>query len=416
MSEGVNVQSPRVGYLISQYPAFSHTFILREVLGLRALGMEIQVASINAPDRPDEHLTEDELNEKIRTFFVKSVGAKGALFALFWLMLRAPGAVLGGLLSALRLAGSDVRNIPMQIAYWAEALVLWRWAMRQQLDHLHVHFATPAAMVGLLFSRMSGIPYSITVHGPDEFYDIGKYRLREKFEAASFLICISDYARSQVMRVLPYKHWSKIQVCRLGVFPEQFPCREPIVVDADTPLHLLCVGRLCEAKGQAVLIQAVDEMVRRGQDCRLTLVGGGELRAEFEALVAALQLQSRVTFTGPLNQDQVREHFAKADAFVLASFAEGVPIVLMEAMALGIPVLSTRITGIPELIVDGVNGVLVPAGSISALADALIAHVNLPPAAQMARISLARRQLEQNYNLNINIALLRDLLVQHAIR
>lgn len=407
-------QAPKIGYLISQYPAFSHTFILREVLGLRALGTEIHVASINAPDRPDEHLTEDELSERVQTFFIKSVGATGALLALLWLILRAPRAVLGGLLSALRLAGSDVRSLPMQIAYWAEALILWRWAVCRKLDHLHVHFATPAAMVGLLFSRMSGIPYSITVHGPDEFYDISKYRLREKFEAASLLICISDYARSQVMRVLPYKHWHKIKVCRLGVFPEQFPCRVPVIVADAQPLKLLCVGRLCEAKGQAVLIQAVDELVRRGQDCRLTLVGGGELRVELEALVAALQLQSRVTFTGPLNQDQVREHFAMADAFVLASFAEGVPIVLMEAMALGIPVFSTRITGIPELIEDGVNGTLVAAGSIAALADALMAHVRLPPEEQRARIVLARSQLEQSYNLNTNIALLRDLLMQHV--
>ncbi|MEK6787570.1 MAG: glycosyltransferase [Pseudomonadota bacterium] len=378
--------------------------------------MDIQVASINAPDRPDDRLTHDELVEKNRTFFVKQVGAKGALIALLWLMLRSPGAVLSGLLSALRLAGSDVRSMPLQIAYWAEALILWHWAELEKLDHLHVHFATPAAMVGLLFSQMSGIPYSITVHGPDEFYDISKYRLLEKFEAASFLICISDFARSQVMRVLPYKHWGKIHVCRLGVFPEQFPCREPMIVGTGRPLNLLCVGRLCEAKGQAVLIQAVDDLVRRGLDCQLTLVGGGELRAELEELVAARQLQSRVVFTGPLNQDQVREHFAQADAFVLASFAEGVPIVLMEAMALGIPVFSTRITGIPELITDGVNGTLVPAGSISALADALLAQVELPAEVQVSRVMLARRQLEQRYNLSINIALLRDLLTQHANR
>ena len=407
---------PKLGYLISQYPAFSHTFILREVLGLRALNLDIQVASINSPDRPDEHLIADELSERKRTFYVKSAGASVALLALFGFLRREPGAVLRGLLLALRLAGSDIRCLPLQIAYWAEALILWRWAVRQQLGHLHVHFATPASMVALLFSRMSGIPYSITVHGPDEFYDIGKYRLREKFEAARFLICISDFARSQVMRVLPYRHWSKIQVCRLGVFPEQFPCREPVIVDAARPLKLLCVGRLCEAKGQAVLIHAVAEMRQRGQDCSLTLVGGGELRTELEALVTDLGLTSHVTFTGALNQDQVRKHFAQADAFVLASFAEGVPIVLMEAMALGIPVFSTRITGIPELITEGGTGTLVPAGSVSALADALVAHANLPAAEQIARMALARRQLEQNYNLNINIAQLRDVFLGRMAR
>lgn len=407
-------QERRLGYLVSQYPAFSHTFILREVLGLRALGADIHVASINAPDRPDSGLTQDELRERQRTFFVKPAGLAGTLRALLALLPVAPGRVLGGLVAALRLGGLALREQPRQVAYWIEAVMLWHWARRERLDHLHVHFATPAAMVGLLFSRMSGIPYSITVHGPDEFYNIDKYRLREKFEAASLLVCISDYARSQVMRVLPYAHWHKIRVCRLGVFPADFPCRPRALPVSGQAAQLLCVGRLCEAKGQALLIQAMALLRARGVDCRLTLVGGGELRAECERLVTELDLSGVVAFTGPLNQDRVREHFVAADLFVLASFAEGVPIVLMEAMALGIPVLSTRITGIPELISDGGNGVLVPAGSVEALADAIAARLALTPEEHAAQLAAARTQIERRYNLDANIATLRALFSERA--
>lgn len=404
----------KLGYLVSQYPAVSHTFILREVIGLRALGQDIAVASINAPDRRDDKLTADELREKQQVFCVKQSNPVAALGLALWCLLSSPLSAFGSLYYSLKLAGRDLASWPLYLAYWVEAVLLQRWARQQQISHLHVHFATPAATVALIFSRLCGLPFSITIHGPDEFYDVSKYRLKEKFEAASFLICISDFARSQVMRVLSYQHWQKIEVCRLGVFPAQFPLQQKPAADAATGLRILCVGRLCEAKGQAVLIQAVHALIQQGQRCQLTLIGGGELRGEFEQLVVELGLSGQVHFTGPLNQDQVRRHFAEADVFVLASFAEGVPIVLMESMALGIPVIATQITGIPELIEGGQCGVLVAAGSQQQLTQALQQHVQTSAEAIAVQIERARARIEADYNLDINVPQLHRLFQQRV--
>lgn len=396
----------RLAYLVSQYPAISHTFILREVLGLRARGFAIRVASVNPPDRPPEKLTAEERQEADASWYLKPQGAVGALKALCLTALRRPSALAAGLWFALRLGGTDVKKLGYQLAYWVEAVMLGDWMRRAGLSHLHVHFATPAAMVGLIASKIFPIGFSFTVHGPDEFYDAPGYRLAEKIEGSGFVVCISHYARSQLMKLSPVAHWNKFEVCRLGVDPSRFAPRAGR--SAGVVFELLCVGRLVPAKGQHILLDALALLLARGRRVHLTLVGQGPDRPSLEAQTARLGLESAVGFAGAVNQDEVFGYYAAADAFVLPSFAEGLPVVLMEAMALGVPCITTHITGVPELIRDGIEGLLVAPSDVEGLAAA-IERLMDDPALRSRLTEAGRAKVLAEYELDGSIARLADV-------
>jgi len=396
----------RLAYLVSQYPAVSHTFILREVRRLRELGFEIHVASINEPDRPVDGLTAEEREEAGATYYVKRAGAGGAARAHIGMLTSSPGRYLRGLGAALALGGTDVKRLAYFLFYFVEAVMLGEWMRGRGLSHLHVHFATPASTVGLIASRMFPITLSITVHGPDEFYDAPGYRLPEKIAGSAFICCIGTYARSQLMKLSPYAQWDKFEVSPLGVDPAVFaprPFRE-----AASPFEVICVGRLVPAKGQHILVAAIERLVGDGRLVRLRFVGDGPDRAALERDVAGRGLTAHVVFEGAVNQDRIRSLYAAADVFALASFAEGIPVVLMEAMAMEIPCVSTFITGIPELIRPGVDGLLVPPSDDVALAEALAALMDDP--ALRRRLGAAGRQrVVDKYDLHRNTERLAEI-------
>jgi glycosyltransferase involved in cell wall biosynthesis len=347
----------RLAYLVSRYPAISHTFILREVRSLRALGFEIETASINDADRSLDNLTAEEREEVASTYYVKQHGATGAAKAHFITLATRPFAYLRGLLFALKLGGLDLKGILFGVLYFIEAVMIGSWMKSKGLSHLHVHFATPASTVGLIATRIFPFTMSITVHGPDEFYNVSSYRLAEKIHGSKFICCIGSYARSQLMKLSPVEEWTKFEVSPLGVDPSAFKPR-PVHANGDS-FEVICVGRLVPAKGQHTLIEAIDRLVREGRNIRLTLVGDGPDRASLEQDADRRAMNGHIVFEGAVNQDRIRDLYARADAFALASFAEGIPVVLMEAMAMEIPCVTTFITGIPELIRDGVDGLLV---------------------------------------------------------
>lgn len=385
----------KIAYLISQYPAVSHTFILREILELRRLGFTIRPASINAPDRPAGQLTAIEQEEAKATWCVKAQGIKGALLALVGTLFSQPKGLWRGLLAAVRLGHLDIRKTAKNLAYFVEAAMLGRWMHKEQLRHVHVHFATPAAMVGLLTKRIFGVGFSFTVHGPDEFYDAPGYNLAEKLEDADFVICISHYAKSQIMKLSPVSHWGKYEISRLGVDPKRFAPKAPRPVGET--FELLCVGRLTPAKGQAILLDALALLVAAGRKVHLTFVGNGPDRASLEN--QAKDLSGFVTFAGAVNQDSILDYYAHADAFVLPSFAEGLPVVLMEAMAMELPCVTTHITGVPELILNGVNGCLTAPSDVEGLAKAIEFLMDNPE--QSKHIAQAGRvKVLSDYNLS----------------
>jgi glycosyltransferase involved in cell wall biosynthesis len=389
----------RMAYLVSRYPAISHTFILREVLQLRRRGFDIEVASINAPDSAEQDMGVEERSEAGRTYYVKRHGILGAIAAHLHGLCQ-PAAWLRGLRFALGLGGWDLRRKAYGLFYFTEALMLARWMDSRDMKHLHVHFASAAANVALVLKQFAPVGLSLTVHGPDEFYDAPGQWLPEKIAAADFIVCIGAYARSQLMHLSPASQWHKFEICPLGVDPERYvPARRPATV---RPFTILCVGRLTPAKGQRILIEACRQLHQSGRQLRLVLVGSGPDEDQLKSAVAANGLEHLVRFTGALNQTEVRAWYAEADAFALASFAEGIPVVLMEAMASGIPCVSTRITGIPELIRDGEDGLLVTPSDSDELAAALARLMDDAPLRHYLGRS-GRARVQQKYSLTRNV-------------
>jgi glycosyltransferase involved in cell wall biosynthesis len=394
----MNSGPPALAYLVSQYPAVSHTFILREIHQLRRIGMAIRTASVKPPAPSPQGFTDAELHEAGATFYVKTRGPLRILGDHATRLARGPRAYLSGLLLAFRLAGLDLKAVLYHLFYFGEAVAVGEWMRRNGLRHLHVHFANAAATVAMLIEKTHGFPYSMTVHGPDEFYDTGFYHLREKVEGASFICCISRFCRSQLMMTSSPDHWEKMEVCPLGVDPEAFQPRERAL---GSEFRVLCVGRLTPAKGQAVLLAAVAKLVERGRRVHADLVGDGPDRSALERQAARLNIAGNVTFHGAVNQDRIAGLLAHADAFALPSFAEGVPVSLMEAMAMEIPCVSTAIAGIPELIQSGEEGILVPPSDPDLLAAAIEALIE-DPELRLRLARAGRRKVIESYNLRAN--------------
>ena len=400
VSTDEKASSPRLGYLISRYPAVSHTFILREVRQLRQAGFEIHCVSVNAPDRSSSEMTADEAQEARTTYYLKTHGMTGALLAHLWGLMR-PARYLRGLFKGLTFDGWNLRRGLYGLFYFTEALMVARWMSAHRLTHLHVHFATAAANIALLLKQLSPAGVSMTIHGPDEFYDVPGQKLIEKVAAADFLVCIGRFARSQMMKLTPATQWHKFEICPLGVDVERY---NPAVADHNgKPFTILCVGRLAPAKGQHILIEACAALRDWGRNFRLVVVGAGPDEQSLHTAVASRQLQGQVTFTGALNQDQVRAWYRDSDVFALPSFAEGIPVVLMEAMASGVPCVTTRITGIPELIRDGIDGLLVTPSDSQELADTLAMLMDDQELRQELARS-ARARVAAHYNLPDNVA------------
>jgi glycosyltransferase involved in cell wall biosynthesis len=247
------------------------------------------------------------------------------------------------------------------------------------------------------------------MHGPTELYDVPGHRLAAKARAADFVVCISDFARSQLMGLLDEDGWDRLHVVHCGIDPDEY---RPDPAPAGTP-RVLCVGRLVPEKGQAVLVDAIARLRERGVPVECTLVGEGPSRPALETAIRARGLDGAVELAGAVSQDEIRAHYAAADVFCLPSFAEGVPVVLMEAMAMEIPVVTTRIAGIPELVADGVDGVLVAPGRPDELADALARLAGAPD--ERRRLGAAgRRAVLERYDIRAIGPALRALFERHA--
>lgn len=391
-----------VAYLLSRYPAISHTFLLEEVLGLRARGLHIETASINPPDRSLSDLPPREAEEARRTFYLQGNSHLRAIWTLVSILLGQPAAVFRGVRTVCGIHNLTARKRLYWLFYLAEALLLGRWMAAQGLKHLHVHFGGPVASVGLLASAAWKIPFSLTIHGPEELLDVTSNHLREKVERASFVICISDFCRSQLYQLVSEEHWGKLQVVRLGVNPANFlPEIYPSHRSGCGALKAVCIGRLVSAKGHRTLLEALLILQDLAVPMQLTLIGDGPEMDRLQDFVTIHRLSACVTFTQALSHHEALARLRGADLFVLASFAEGIPVALMEAMALSIPCVSTFVAGIPELIRDGVEGLLVPAGNAQALAEALLV-LSRENSRRLSMGEAARKRISDEYNLPNN--------------
>jgi colanic acid/amylovoran biosynthesis glycosyltransferase len=386
----------RLAYLVSQYPSVTHTFILREIRALRELGFEVDVISVRPPDRVVDKLSQVEADEYSKTFTLLNCSIYEIFTAHVLTFLRRPASYLVGFGRALRLARGALPKTFSNLAYFAEAIVAGHHMGRLGLNHVHSHFSSTVA---LFIAYVFPITFSATIHGPDEFNDVAGFYMAEKAANAKFLCAISNYSLSQLMKASKSKHWNKLRVCPLGVDGTVFVPR--VHGQSAERVELLCVGRLAPAKAQLFLLGAVDRLVRAGRPICMRLIGDGPDREALRCAIDERGLQNNVVLEGACSQDQVLGFYHRADIFVLASFAEGVPVVLMEAMSMEIPCVATWVNGVPELIRHGVDGWLVPPADEVQLASA-IALVIDDPGLQRRLGKSARQRVLDNYDLTCN--------------
>jgi glycosyltransferase involved in cell wall biosynthesis len=328
-----------------------------------------------------EEVDRVEAKERERTQYVLASKAE-LLIACLMTVLSRPAAAMRALALAWRCGRRSESAAVRHVIYWAEACVLYRWLRQRGAEHLHAHYGTNTAAIAMLCRVIGGPAYSFTCHGPEEFDSPRALSLGEKIKHASFVVAVSEFGRSQLLRWCTHAHWNKVQVVRCGV-DELFlhAAHQPTPA---TP-RLLSVGRLAEQKGQLLLIEAAGRLAAKGVAFELILVGDGPMRGELESLIAALGLHGRVILAGWKTARQIRDLMLESRALIMPSFAEGLPVVVMESLAVGRPVLSTYIAGIPELVEPGQSGFLTPAGSAAALAEVMEA-VLATDAAEMDRL------------------------------
>ncbi|NDJ25727.1 glycosyltransferase [Nostoc sp. B(2019)] len=363
----------KIAYLVNQYPKVSHSFIRREIAAIEACGLSVARFSIRSCE--SELVDSEDKLEFQKTRIVLGVGLLGLLFNLLSVAITRFIPWLKGLLLAIKLGRSSEQGVLYHIIYLAEACILLNWFRQSGVTHLHAHFGTNPTTVAMLCRAIGGPPYSFTVHGPYEFDQAESLALAEKINRAAFVVTVSDFSRGQLYRWCSYQQWDKIHVIRCGLDNNFF--NQPTTAITSEP-NLVCVGRLCEEKGQLLLLKAVKQLSSENLQCNLTLVGDGPLRQTIETLIKDYGLEQQVKITGWASGTEVQKHIMNSRALILASFAEGLPVVIMEALALERPVVSTYIAGIPELVKPGVNGWLVPSGSVESLAAAIREVLQLP--------------------------------------
>ena len=364
----------------------SQTALRREVVALEELGMSIHRFSLRRYQ--GELVDEQDQLERARTRAVLDVGALGLIAAVLRTVTARPRKFARAFVMAIQIGRIDERGMIRTLIYLAEACVLLSWFSELGIEHVHTHFATNSASASMFCRLMGGPSYSFTMHGPEEFDAPRSNCLREKVHHAAFVVAISEFTRSQLYRWADYRDWCKIHVIRVGV-SRMFLDREPVPIPKAP--QLVNVGRIVEQKGQAILIQAVACLIERCLEVKLVIVGDGPMRGNIEALINELGLKEYVQITGYLSNQGVCDELLGSRALVLPSFAEGLPGVFFEAMALGRPVISTYIAAHPELVKPGVNGWLVPAGAVEPLVDAMAEALMADPARleQMGRVGAA---------------------------
>jgi len=393
----------RIAYLCNRYPAVSHSFVRREIAGVEAAGHAVDRYTVRTPgtlvDAGDQA-------EQGRTTAILAAGATGLGRAALTVLVRHPGRFAGALRVALASAGWSPKALVRACAYLAEAAWLVERFRSHPVDHLHAHFGTNPAMVARLARQLGGPPYSFTAHGPDEFDRPEALDLRAKIAEARLAVAISSFGRSQLMRWSDPAHWDKLAVVRCGVDADFL---ETTPRPAASAPHFAAVARLNGQKGLPVLVEAAALLKARGRDFRIDIAGDGELRDMLVRRIAEAGLADQVRLLGSLDGAGVRRLLEDSRAFVLPSFAEGLPVVIMEALALQRPVIASAIAGTPEL-VDAGCGWLVPAGSAEAVADAMEAAIDASDAQIAAMGQEGRRRVAERHDSARNAALLVDAI------
>lgn len=383
----------RLAYLCNLYPAVSHSFVRREIESVEQLGHRVHRFSLR-PARSDLKDDEDLLEVRLTETVLRQGGVRLILTALAVSITR-PIRTVRAMSVAWRLSGPGLNMKFRHLAYWLEAAWLVRRMDQLMIEHLHCHFGTNPAAVAAIAHAWGGPPFSFTVHGPDEFDAPITLSLGAKIEASAFVVAITSYCRSQLMRWSRPDQWHKINLVRCGLDDEILSIDAgPVPANSR---EFVCIARLSAQKGLPLLIAACAQLRNSGERFSVTVIGGGELRAEIELEIERHNLAGFINLAGICSTPDMHEHLRSARAFVLPSFAEGLPMTIMEAFAFARPVITTAIAGIPEL-VDEECGWVVPAGSEEALVTAMKAALHASAADLTAKGKIGRERVRELHN------------------
>jgi colanic acid/amylovoran biosynthesis glycosyltransferase len=398
------VTKPRLAYLVNQYPKGSHTFIRREIAALEDLGIPVKRIAIRSAR--EELVDPADRAETKRTHVCLEQPALRVAGAAAWIGISRPCRFIRAVRVALGMYRKSERGLVRHLAYLVEAAYLAWFLHHYGIEHVHVHFGTNAAAVARLVQALGGPGYSMTVHGPGEFDAPIGLSLGAKIADARFVVAISHYCSAQLRRWARPEHWPKIAVVRCTVNESFLGARAPI--DPDSQLFVN-VGRLTPQKGQLLLLEAFEDVLRDHPRASLLLAGDGEMRPLIESAIACAALAGRVRLSGWLSEDGIRKAILASRVLVLPSFAEGLPVVLMEALALGRPVIATQVAGVPELIRPGESGWIVPAGDRDELAGAMKVALASPAWALEAMAASGARRVRARHRADREAATLAAL-------
>lgn len=396
--------APSVAYLVNLYPKISHSFVRREIQALESLGVTVDRYAIRRTDEPLVDAADRQELHKTRVLL--DLGGPRLLRSTFFAAVRRPFRFLEALALALRTGIGSERGLLRHVFYFVEACALLDLLQVDPVDHIHAHFGTNATAVAMYCAALGGPGYSFTAHGTESFEDPGGVRLGIKAKRARFVVGVCEYGRKGLIEASPGIDPRRVHVIRCGL-DELFTSGPP--PRAAEGNQLVLVGRLSPEKGHRVLLEAAARLQHEGLDFRIVLVGDGDLRPEIERLIEKASLTDRVHIAGWQDAAGVRNILAESRALVLASFGEGLPVVIMEAMAMGRPVVGTDVGGVGELVIDSETGWLVPPGDPEALGDAMKRALQTPDDAVSEMGARARERVLRMHDVRHEAARLADL-------
>ena len=399
----------RVAYIMSRFPKITETFILYEILALEARGVAVDVHPLLREREESVHPEAARLLQRIRfhSFLSLPILAANAhyIFRRPWAYFRTLFEVLSETFGSLNFFIGALGIFPKSVRFAYEM-------ERAGVQHVHAHFATHPTVAALIIFRLTGIPFSFTAHGHDLHVDTRM--LAQKLAAARFAVAISDYNRDLMIQECGEWARSKVAVVHCGIDPSVFDATSRSTA-SDATLKILCVGRFDEVKGHPVLVEACRKLSERGIPFVCDLVGAGPRRSEVEALIERAGLTGRVRTLGPRPRLEVVRLLSECDVFALPSVMaangerEGIPVSLMEAMAMGIPVVSSKLSGIPELVENEVSGILVKPGDATAFSEAL-EKLAREPSLRAQLGEAGRLKVLRDFDLSRNVDRLAALL------
>ncbi|QTD54803.1 glycosyltransferase [Parasphingorhabdus cellanae] len=396
----------KIAYLVNQYPTISHTFIRNEILELEEQGFDVTRISVRGWDA--ELADEADLAERSKTSYLLRGGLWPLVMGFIKMLFSRPGALLSACKLALKMGRASERPMMVHLVYLAEACMLFGKMREAGVTHVHCHFGTNATEVGMLCSALGQTSYSFTVHGPEEFDKAHSLNLREKVKRARFVAAISAFGRSQIFRFAREQDWQKVNIIHCGLGSEFI---NSTISNPPAAPHLVTVGRFAEQKGQIILIRACHLLAEKDVSFELTMIGDGEMRPQIEREIAQYGLEKSITLVGWKSGAEIREITGTSKALVVPSFAEGLPVVIMEAMAIARPIISTYVAGIPELVRDGSEGFLVYASDAEGLAGAMEQLLQLDDSALIEMGERARERVRERHNAVTEVAKLKELFL-----